>query len=220
MKTIKFINSGEKLNVGKIVCLGRNYADHAKEMHSEVPSTPIIFLKPPSALIFNRDYIIRPKISNLMHHEVEVVVVIGKTAKDVLSANADEYIAGYGIGLDMTLRDIQNDSKSKGLPWTVCKGFDTSAAISDIVPKSAISNPSGLQFQCKVNGVIRQQGNTRNMIFSYGKMIEYISSLITLEPGDLIYTGTPEGVGEVNDGDEIEAELIGYTKISHRIRTA
>ncbi len=220
MKTVQFRNSDDRLTVGSIFCLGRNYAEHAKEMKSEIPTTPIIFMKPASSVIHDGEPIIRPKISKLLHHEAEIVVVIGKGGKNIPAAKARKHIAGYAIGLDMTLRDLQNEAKSKGLPWTVCKGFDTSAPISDVIPASSVPDPASLTFQCLVNGKVRQRGCACDMIFSYEMTVEYISTLFVLEPGDLIYTGTPEGVGEVVAGDRIEAELIDYTKISHPVHTA
>ncbi len=220
MKTIEFSNSAATLPIGKIFCLGRNYAEHAKEMKSDVPSTPIVFLKPSSAIIHNGEPIIRPSISKSLHHEAEVVVVIGKGGKNIPASEAGKHIAGYAIGLDMTLRDVQNDAKSKGLPWTVCKGFDTSAPISSVIPATRVADPAMLEFRCLVNGKQRQHGCASDMIFSPEEIIEYLSSLFTLEAGDLIFTGTPEGVGEVNPGDRVEAELIGFTKISHPVRTA
>ena len=220
MKTIKLEGTQKEYTVGKILCLGRNYIEHAKEMHAEVPKEPVIFLKPPTAIIWNKEDIRIPKISKEPHHEVELVVAIGQNGKDIPRADAFQYVLGYGIGLDMTLRDVQNDAKKKGLPWSVAKGFDTSAPVSDIVPISKIKDSHNLGIRCTVNGIIRQDSSTKNLIFSIDKIIEYISSIFTLEVGDLIFTGTPEGVGIVNDGDVIEAELVGYTKISHRVTFA
>jgi 2-keto-4-pentenoate hydratase/2-oxohepta-3-ene-1,7-dioic acid hydratase in catechol pathway len=217
MKTIRIENDPRQYPVGKIVCLGRNYAEHAKEMHSEIPKEPVIFLKPSSALIGNNEPICIPKISQEPHHEVELVVAIGKSGKNIPRSDAFNHVLGYGVGLDMTLRDVQNAAKNKGLPWSVSKGFDTSAPVSEIIPASRIKNPGSLTLRCTVNGTIRQECSTGKMIFPVDAMIEYISSLFTLEVGDLIFTGTPEGVGIVHHGDTIEAELLGYAKISHRI---
>lgn len=200
--------------------MGRNYVEHAKEMNSEPPKEPIVFLKPSTALIRNNDEIRIPGISKLPHYETELVVAIGKNGKLIPRTQALQYILGYGIGLDMTLRDIQNEAKGKGLPWTVAKGFDTSAPVSDIVPSSKIKDPQDLGIRCMVNGIVRQEGSTKKMIFPVAAIIEYISSIFTLETGDLIFTGTPEGVGTVSDGDMIEAELISYVKISHKVRFA
>jgi 5-carboxymethyl-2-hydroxymuconate isomerase len=195
------------MRAGKIICLGRNYLDHAKEMHAEVPTTPILFLKPPSALLEDGGVIRIPSFSNDMHHEVEMVVLIGLGGTDISAAQAMDHVGGYAIGLDMTLRDVQAEAKKKGLPWTVAKGFDTSAPVGKFVPKSAVQDPHHLDIRLSVNGTVRQQSNTCNMIFSIEAMIAYISSVFTLEPGDLVFTGTPEGVGPVQPGDVLTAEL-------------
>lgn len=189
-------------------------------MKTDVPTRPVVFLKPSTALLGDGETIVRPAISGNMHHEVELVVAIGKEGKHISSDNAYDYVLGYGIGLDMTLRDIQNEAKQQGLPWSVAKGFDTSAPISEIIPKDRIRDPHALEIRCSVNGTIRQQSSTRNMIVTIDRIISYLSSIFTLEVGDLIFTGTPEGVGEVNAGDVIVAELIGFTKITHQIQAA
>lgn len=220
MKTLRIIGSEETITIGKILCLGRNYAEHAKEMKAEVPSVPVIFLKPASAVISSGEDIVIPRISRDPHHEVELVIVIGKSGKHIPASNAFEHIMGYCIGLDMTLRDVQSEAKKKGLPWSVAKGFDTSAPLSEIIPSGKISDPQQLHIQCSVNGNIRQHTSTQAMIFTIPQIIEYVSSLFTLEQGDLIYTGTPEGVNSVSDGDIIEAELAGYAKIRHLVRFA
>lgn len=217
MKTVTIRKTNEQIPVGKIICIGRNYIEHAKEMQADIPVTPVIFLKPPSAIVYNGDNIIIPKISNEMHHEVELVVVIGKGGKNIPASEAATHILGYAIGLDMTLRDVQAEAKKKGLPWTVAKGFDTSAPISEVLLKEEIPDPHKLNIICRVNGSVRQQSNTDKMIFRVEKLIDYISSIITLERGDLIYTGTPEGVSQVNNGDIIEAELAGYIKLANKV---
>lgn len=220
MKTLQVHGTEKEYAVGKILCLGRNYAEHAKEMQSEIPEAPVVFLKPSTAIIRNGEDIIIPKISHQLHHEVELVVAIAKEGKNIPSEQAFEYVLGYGVGLDMTLRDVQTEAKKKGLPWSVAKGFDTSAPISKIIPVSNIKNPYELRIRCIVNGTVRQETTASKMIFSIEKIIECISSIFTLEPGDLIFTGTPEGVGEVKAEDVIEAELVGYTSIRHTIRMA
>jgi 2-keto-4-pentenoate hydratase/2-oxohepta-3-ene-1,7-dioic acid hydratase in catechol pathway len=176
-------------------------------MGADIPKLPVVFLKPSTALIHDKGNVVIPRISADMHYEVEMVVVIGKHAKDVRPEDAYNHIGGYAVGLDMTLRDIQADAKQKGLPWTLAKGFDTSAPISDAVEKSRVSNPHQLQLSLKVNGDRRQESNTSNMIFKIDFIVSYLSSIFTLEPGDLIFTGTPEGVGPVRPGDVLEAEL-------------
>jgi 5-carboxymethyl-2-hydroxymuconate isomerase len=217
MKTLKLSNN-QVVPIGKIICLGRNYSEHAKEMKSEVPTTPILFLKPASAVIFDGEEIVRPALSKDLHHEVELVVVIGRSGKNVSESDAMNYVLGYGVGLDMTLRDVQNTLKDKGLPWFISKGFDTSAPLSVIIPKALVPDWRQLEIRCSVNGRMRQQTKVGEMIFSIEKMISYMSTFLTLEPGDLIFTGTPQGVGTLAEGDTITAELVGFTKISHKIR--
>jgi 2-keto-4-pentenoate hydratase/2-oxohepta-3-ene-1,7-dioic acid hydratase in catechol pathway len=207
-----------ELPVGKIICLGRNYAEHAKEMGAEIPTEPVLFLKPPSSIIYNGEDIVRPSFSQQLHHEVELIVAIGSTGKNIPESRAFDYVLGYGVGLDMTLRDKQADAKKKGLPWSVAKGFDTSAPISEIIPKNQIPDPKKLEIRCLVNGTERQRTSISKMLFPVEKIISYCSTIFTLEEGDLIFTGTPEGVSELNDGDTIEAELVGFTKITHHVR--
>ena len=209
MTEIRFAGSGSTttMRAGKIVCLGRNYLEHAKEMKADVPTTPVLFLKPASALIPDGGTILIPSISNDVHHEVEMVVLIGTGGTSIPDADAMRHVGGYAIGLDMTLRDVQAEAKNKGLPWTVAKGFDTSAPIGLFVHPEAVPDPHNLNIRLAVNGQVRQQSNTRSMIFRIEQMIAHISSIMSLEPGDLIYTGTPEGVGPVVPGDTITAEL-------------
>lgn len=220
LKIVRIVGSGNEVKVGKVFCLGRNYSEHAREMDAEVPKKPVVFMKPATAVIGNREPIRFPSISKMLHHEVELVAVIGKGGKAIPSSRAREHILGYAVGLDMTLRDLQEEAKKKGLPWTVSKGFDTSAPVSPVVPVAKIPDPANLTIVCRVNGIVRQQGSTSNMIFSLAAIIEYISSIFTLEEGDLIFTGTPEGVGQVFAGDTVEAELLGYTKTIHTVEAA
>lgn len=201
------ILNNEKIHVPKILCLGLNYAEHAKEMKSEKPESPVIFMKPSSSIIHNQENIIIPSISNEVHHEVEVVLLIGKDGKNISKEEALEYISGVGIGLDLTLRDIQKEAKSKGRPWTVSKGFDTSAPISDFISIDKINNLNNLSFQLKVNNELKQSGNTSDMIFKPNEIISYLSTIFTLQKGDLIYTGTPEGVGQIVSKDKLTASL-------------
>lgn len=219
MKTIRVRGSTESIPVGKILCLGRNYADHAREMRAEIPERPVVFLKPSSAIIHDGEVIIIPKHSHDVHHEVEFVVAVGKNGKHIAKQRAGEYILGYGVGLDMTLRDVQAEAKAKGLPWSVAKGFDTSAPISEIIPAAQIVDPRAVELRCSVNGVIRQSARVDTMIVSVEEAVSYISSLFTLERGDLIFTGTPAGVGTVKPGDTIEAELVGLTRITHTVQS-
>ena len=200
-------NKNMNLKIGKLVCLARTYKKHAEEMKSEIPKEPLIFLKPTSSVIFNGESIQIPKMSKCVHHEVELAVIIGKKCKNILKKDAMNYIFGYAVALDITARDIQNKLKNKGWPWGIAKGFDTFAPISEVVLKENVSNPQNLDISLKLNGKIKQSSNTNNMIFSIEEIIEYISKIMTLETGDLIMTGTPEGVGEIVSGDILEAQL-------------
>ena len=207
MKSIRIKNRKEKLDVGKIVCVGRNYVAHAEELGNEVPAFPLIFLKPASVLIHSGENIIYPDYSNEMHHEVELVLLIGETIKNANIKEAEHAITGYAVGLDMTLRDIQSELKKKGHPWTLAKVFDTAAVISDFILKEDYKLNGNEYISLKVNGELRQSSSLANMIFSSAEIVKYISSKMTLEKGDLIYTGTPAGVGKVMRGDKITAEI-------------
>jgi 2-keto-4-pentenoate hydratase/2-oxohepta-3-ene-1,7-dioic acid hydratase in catechol pathway len=213
---IRFRRTETTIPVGKIVCLGRNYAAHVKEMKAEIPEKPLIFLKPSTAIVHDGGCVVTPPYSSDLHHEVEMVVAMGKTARNVSEQSAMEHVSGYGVGLDMTLRDLQAEAKKLGQPWTVAKGFDTSAPVSEFAPREEVPDPHSLAISLKVNGMLRQSSNTRNMLIRVESVISYISSVMTLEPGDLVFTGTPEGVGSVRPGDIIEAELasVGSLKVS------
>jgi len=214
MKKIKMKNSSEEITVGKIVCVGRNYAAHAAELGNEVPEKPVVFLKPASALIFNGEKIIYPSFSTNMHHEVELVLLIGKTAMNINEASAQGAIAGYAVGLDMTLRDIQDELKKKGHPWTISKCFDTSAAVSEFVSSEEYRLTMNEEITLTINGVVKQKEKLNMMLFPPAKIVHYISSLMTLERGDLIYTGTPAGVGSVKKGDKLTAEIADIVNLN------
>ena len=203
----------ENISIGKLVCLARTYKKHAEEMKSEISEKPLIFLKPSSSVIFNGDSIIIPEMSGCLHHEVELGIVIGDKCQKVSLDKALDYVLGYVVCLDITARDIQSMYKQKGWPWGIAKGFDTFAPISDVVLKKDVINPNDLDISLTVNGDLRQSSNTGNMVFSVEKIIEFISSIMTLEKGDLIMTGTPEGVGEIVEGDVLEAELNGLCSL-------
>ena len=197
----------EKVSIGKLVCLARTYKKHAQEMNTEATKNPLLFLKPASSVIFNGESIVIPKMSNCLHHEVELGVVIEKKCKNISQKKALDYVLGYLLALDITARDIQSEAKKNGWPWSVAKGFDTFAPISEVILKDKIPIPNNLDLSLKVNGRVKQSSNTKNMIFSVERIIEFISEVMTLEQGDLILTGTPEGVGEISEGDTIEAKL-------------
>lgn len=207
MNTVSLRGSRDPIPVSKIICVGRNYAEHAKEMKAELPSSPVLFLKPPSAIVASGGSVILPSISSDLHHEVELTVLLGKGGRKIPEANALGLVAGYGIGLDMTLRDVQSEAKKKGLPWSLAKGFDTSAPLSEFIPAASVADPHRLSLQLTVNGSVRQRGTTSDFIFKLGHLIAYISSFFTLNAGDVLFTGTPEGVAQTVPGDVLEATL-------------
>jgi len=214
MPSYLFKNGYSKdIQIGKIICLARTYKKHAEEMQSELPREPIVFLKPPSSVIFNGDSILIPLESSSLHHEIEFGVVIGEKCSKISKKLALDYVLGYLVGLDITARDIQAKAKKQGWPWTISKGYDTFCPISEVVLKKYILDPNNVDFSLKVNNEIKQKGNTNMMVFSIEQLIEYISCIMTLEPGDLILTGTPEGVGEIRKGDILKAELSGYCNL-------
>lgn len=207
MKTARIKKSREEFPIGKIICVGRNYAEHAKELGNELPDKPVLFLKPASALIYSSEEIIHPSFGNELHHEVELVLLIGEKVKNANTVQAEKAIIGYGVGLDMTLRDIQDGLKKKGHPWTLAKCFDTSAVISDFILKKDYQLKLYEKLELKVNGVVKQSDTLKSMVFNPAEIVEYISSVMSLEKGDLIFTGTPAGVGKVSSGDTLDARL-------------
>lgn len=209
----KIIGTDQEFTIGKLVCVGRNYAEHAKELGNETPASPVLFMKPATAVIADGDCVRIPAYSSNCHHEVELALLIGKKASAVPAEEALEYLAGYGVAIDMTLRDVQDQLKSKGLPWDIAKGFDTSCPLSDFVPASSIADPQDLALRLSVNGSPRQNGTTADMIQSVTSVISYISGIFTLEPGDVILTGTPSGVSRVKPGDVMEAEVSPVGKL-------
>ena len=196
----------------KIVCVGRNYVEHAKELGNEVPKVPLIFLKPPSSIIGNGEAILLPPQSAQVEHEAELVIVIGKRGKNVTAENARKYILGYTVGNDVTARDLQ---KTDG-QWTRAKGFDTFCSFGPWIDTEF--DPADAVITCRVNGQMRQMASTRDMVFNVGVLIAYISSVMTLEPGDLIFTGTPSGVGELKNGDKVEVEIEGLGRLSNPVK--
>ena len=216
MDQVKIKNTNATFTVGKIVCLGQNYLDHIRELGNKVPDRAVIFCKPSSSLLADGGVIEIPEYSNDCHHELELALLVGKTGKQIQEGTALSYLAGYGVALDLTLRDIQSEQKSRGLPWEIAKGFDTSCPISEFTPAADVSNPNNLQLTLKVNGEIRQQGNTAQMMRSIEKIIAEISNFFTLESGDIILTGTPAGVSRIKTGDRLEGTIdqIGSLQVS------
>ena len=203
----------------KIICVGRNYVAHAIELNNEVPGEPVLFMKPDSALLRNNDPFYIPDWSNDVHHEIELIVRINRVGKNIEERFAHRYYDEIGIGIDFTARDVQNALKDKGLPWEKSKAFDHSAVIcSDFVPVDALPNRKAIQFRLDKNGTPVQEGNSALMIFSIDKIIEHVSKYFTLKIGDLIYTGTPAGVGQVRVGDRLEGYLEGVKKFDFLVK--
>lgn len=196
---------GRTLPIGKLLCIGRNYAEHASEMKSDVPDEPMVFLKPASAVVRDGEEVRLPPQSRDVHHEVELVAVIGTGGRDIPTDEALDHVAAYAVGLDMTARDVQTAAKERRHPWSVAKGFDTFAPLGPLTPASEVGDPQSLALRLSVNGETRQQARTNRMIFSVATLIHYCSQIFTLAPGDLLYTGTPSGVGPVTEGDELVA---------------
>lgn len=218
MKTVKIQSTNQQFQIGKIVCLARNYAEHAKELGNETPAAPVLFMKPASSVIGDGDTVRIPSYSQECHYEVELAVLIGKTASSVTAGDAMEHVAGYGVAIDMTLRDVQIQLKAKGLPWDIAKGFDTSCPLSDFVPADRISDPHNLKLKLSVNGVLRQDGCSADMLHRIPQIISHISGIFTLEPGDVILTGTPAGVGQVLAGDVMDASIDTVGKLTAYIQ--
>ncbi len=209
-----------KFEPTKILCLGRNYKEHAYEMGGTVPQEPMLFLKPPSCLLGEGGMVELPSLSKVVHHEVELAVIIGKQAERISSQEWEKYVYGYAIFLDITARDLQEEAKRRREPWTVSKGFDTFGPISPVTPKNRVTDPHRLDISLKKNGELKQDSNTSHMIFKIPLILEYASKIMTLEPGDILSTGTPEGVGEIQDGDRLEAKIdeLGSLSVSARRR--
>jgi 2-keto-4-pentenoate hydratase/2-oxohepta-3-ene-1,7-dioic acid hydratase in catechol pathway len=210
--------SRQRITSPRLFCIGRNYAAHAAEMKSEVPGSPMVFLKPSTAIVRTGGSVILPAASRDVHHEVELVAVIGKGGKGIAERDALGHVEAYAAGLDMTARDLQAVAKQKGHPWTVAKGFDTFAPLGDFVAAEAVGDPQQLSIRLTVNGAIRQDGHTSDMIFPVARLVAYCSTIFTLLPGDLLYTGTPEGVGPVHAGDALTVEIDGMPPLSVDVR--
>jgi len=196
---------------GKIICVGRNYVEHARELGNEVPKVPLIFFKPPSSIINPDDTIILPPQSEQVEHEGELVIVIGKRGRHITTENAKKHILGYTVGNDVTARDLQQTDGQ----WTRAKGFDTFCPFGPWIDTEF--DPADAVVTVRVNGQMRQMASTRDMVFNVGVLVAYVSSVMTLEPGDLIFTGTPSGVGILKDGDEVAVEIEGLGEIKNKV---
>lgn len=193
----------------KIICIGRNYIDHAKELNNPVPKRPVFFMKPDSALVIRNRPFFYPEFSKDVHHELEVVLKISRLGRSIQEKFASKYYTELALGIDFTARDLQAEMKSKGLPWEIAKAFDYSAPVSEFFPVSDFEDVHQMGFSLNLNGKEVQNGNTKDMIFNFDKIIAYVSQFVTLKTGDLIYTGTPAGVGPVQINDHLEAFMDG-----------
>lgn len=202
------INHGKK-----IIGVGKNYAMHIKEMGGQAPKAPVLFLKPTTSYVFEGSPIrLNPKVGTV-HHEVEMAVVIDKIARKISPEMALQFVGGYALAIDLTARDVQEEAKKQGLPWTVAKGQDSFCPISNMIAKADVPDPNNVGLWLKVNGEPRQRSNTKHMIHPTAFLVSYISHLFTLEPGDVILTGTPEGVGPINVGDTVTAGIEGLMQM-------
>jgi acylpyruvate hydrolase len=192
----------------KIICIGRNYAEHAKELNNAIPTEPVFFMKPDTALLKDGEPFYYPDITKDLHHEIEIVIKINKVGKHIEEQFAYKYYDEIGLGIDFTARDLQAECKANGLPWEKAKSFDNSAPIGKFISKDKLGDLSTIEFELKINGQSRQVGNTKDLLFSFDQIISYVSKYVTLKVGDLIYTGTPSGVGAVSIGDKLQ----GYIK--------
>jgi len=214
MKTVSIPSTDNEYIIGKILCIGRNYVDHIKELGNEVPTAPVVFMKPATAVIGDGETVRIPPYSTDCHYEAELAVLIGRDGKDIAEAEALDYVAGYGVAIDMTLRDVQDSLKKKGLPWDIAKGFDTSCPLSAFVPADKVPDPQNLTIRLLLNGEERQNGSSSLMMSPVARIISYLSGIFTLEEGDIILTGTPAGVGRVQAGDRLEASIEGVGAIA------
>jgi fumarylpyruvate hydrolase len=212
------VAGGGRFPVRRVFCVGRNYAEHAREMGSDPDrEPPFFFMKPADALLLNDADMAYPPQSTQLHHEMELVVAIGEGGADIAAADALAHVWGYAAGLDMTRRDLQNAAKKEGKPWDMGKGFDHSAPIGLMVPASRIGHPAAGLIELKVNGKVRQTSDLSKMIWTVPEIIAYLSGLVKLAPGDLIYTGTPENVAAVQRGDLLEGVVAGVGSVKTRI---
>lgn len=201
----------------KIICIGRNYAEHAKELNNPLPTKPVVFLKPATALLVNNKPVYYPEFTGELHYELEIVLKIAKNGRHVQPEFASDYYKEIALGIDFTARDLQQECKEKGLPWEVAKAFDGSAVLSPFVPVSSV-NRQAIEFELRKNGKAVQHGNTQNLIFSFEEIIVYVSRFFKLQMGDLIYTGTPAGVGPVQVGDKLDGYLYTHQEVMHLLR--
>ncbi|MCX6651625.1 MAG: fumarylacetoacetate hydrolase family protein [Methanomassiliicoccales archaeon] len=206
------------MRCGKIVCVGQNYRAHVKEMSSEEPAEPVLFLKPCTSLIEDGKAILIPPGIGTVHHEVELALIIGRPGKDITPKRALQHVRSVAVFNDVTARDVQSTARKAGLPWALSKGMDTFAPMSDPVPLREVGDLHVLELELRVNDELRQKGNTSQMIFPPEQLISYISRYMTLERGDIIATGTPSGVGPLRPGDQVVATISGVGTMANPVR--
>jgi acylpyruvate hydrolase len=202
----------------KIIAIGRNYGEHAKELHNPIPEHPVLFMKPDTAILKDNKPFYHPNFSNDIHHELEVVLKICKEGKFIQEKFASKYYEEIGLGIDFTARDIQTKQKEKSLPWEIAKAFDHSAPISKFINREDLGDLANLDFKLLVNQELRQKGNTADMLFNFNQIIVYASQFFTLKKGDLIFTGTPAGVAKVNIGDHLKGYLGEHELLNFEIK--
>jgi acylpyruvate hydrolase len=193
----------------KIICIGRNYAEHAREMNNPLPTVPVFFMKPESSIVINNNPFFLPDFSNEVHYEAEIILKIIRLGKNIEKQFAHRYFQEIGIGIDFTARDLQRECIKEGKPWEIAKAFDGSAVLSKFIKKEKLPDPDAVNFQLDLNGKTVQKGNTRDMIFSFSEIISYVSKFVTLKMGDLIFTGTPAGIGPVKIDDHLVGSVEG-----------
>lgn len=207
MKRAEITIEGSNYPIQNIFCIGRNYAKHIAELNNATPTEPLVFLKPTSALAVEGDLITLPSFSNAIHYEAELVIYIKEDAKNLSEESALSVIGGYGVGLDLTARDLQDQIKERGEPWTKCKGFPGAAIVSTFISADKIKDPTDITFTFKQNGELKQNGHSKMMLYPIAEIIAYLSTVYGLSKGDIIYTGTPEGVGKLAPGDQLTLTL-------------
>lgn len=204
--------------VGKAVCVGRNYAEHAKELNNPIPTEPLLFIKPTTSIVSSNGGFPIPHNQGAVHYEAEIALLIGKPLSGAITEEqAKEAIVGFAPALDLTLRDVQSKLKEKGWPWEIAKGFDGACVLTPFIPASTYRDLANIDIRFIVNGEVRQEGNSANMLTPIITLIQYITQYFTLLPGDVVLTGTPKGVGELNRGDRLELELPSHCKFTTEV---
>lgn len=204
--------------VGKVVCVGRNYAEHAKELNNPIPTEPLLFIKPTTSIVSSNGGFSIPQNQGSVHYEAEIALLIGKQLSGAITEKqATEAIAGFAPALDLTLRDVQSTLKEKGWPWEIAKGFDGACVLPPFIPASSYNDLTNIDIRFSINGNVRQEGNSADMLTPIISLIQYITQYFTLLPGDVILTGTPKGVGELHRGDQLELELPSHCKFSTEV---